>query len=85
MATGAAMVSSRFFHALGYHVLETYLVYFDRDQLEAIEGGQDVTSFGGIRDLVGDDIDAFLTGVARDPERGYRAVARRIAWLAAFG
>ena len=29
MATGAAMVSSRFFHALGYHVPETSLVYFD--------------------------------------------------------
>ena len=35
LATGAQMVSSRLFHALGYHVLENYLVGFDRRQLRA--------------------------------------------------
>src|SRR6476469_5323213 len=33
LATGAEMISSRFFHALGYHVPETYLIDFKREQL----------------------------------------------------
>ncbi|MEX2260461.1 MAG: hypothetical protein WD696_00840 [Bryobacteraceae bacterium] len=33
MATGAEVIGSRFFHALGYHVPESYLVSFDRGQL----------------------------------------------------
>ena len=31
LATGAEMISSRFFHALGYYVPETYLAVFDRE------------------------------------------------------
>jgi hypothetical protein len=33
MATAADMISARFLHALGYHVYDSYLVYFDRRQL----------------------------------------------------
>ena len=37
LSTGAEMVASRFFYALGYNVAENYIVYFDRDQLVAAE------------------------------------------------
>jgi len=78
MSTGAEMVTSRFLHALGYHVPENYLVYFERDQLGASEMGEEITSIGGTRDLKDEDIDDFLRKVARDPIRGYRAVATRV-------
>ena len=35
LATGAEMVTSRFFYALGYHVPENYIVRFERPQLVA--------------------------------------------------
>ena len=87
MATGATMVASRFFYALGYHVPENYIVYFEREQLVASDLGEDVTSMGGIRDLREEHIDRFLERVAIDPERGYRAVASRIpvAWEGFLG
>ncbi len=78
LATGASMVSSKIFYALGYHVPENYLVYFTREQLVASQYGDRVTSAGAQRALKEEDLDAFLKGVARDPVRGYRAVATRV-------
>jgi hypothetical protein len=75
LATGAEMVASKFFYALGYHVPETYLVSFERRQLIAALGGEDITSAGTTRDLVEDDIDRFLEHVATDRRGRYRAVA----------
>ena len=72
------MVSSKIFYALGYNVPENYIVYFQRDQIEASEGGEDITSLGKTRDLVEEDIDRFLKEEAADPVRGYRAVATRL-------
>jgi hypothetical protein len=77
MGTGATMVASRALHALGYYVPENYIVYFDRDQIVAAKGGEDVTSMGQTRDLTEENIDNFLKEVARHPQKGYRAVATR--------
>ena len=46
LATGADMVSSRIFHALGYHVPEYYIVHFTPEQLRL---GDDVE----LRDALG--------------------------------
>ncbi len=78
MSTGAEVISSRLIHALGYHTVEDYLVYFDRDQLRATPEGANITSMGKPRDLEEEDISDFLEGVGRDPEKGYRAVASRV-------
>ena len=40
MSTGAEMIGSRIFHALGYMVAEHHLVYFDRAQLVADRRGR---------------------------------------------
>ncbi len=87
MATGAEMVSSKLFHALGYFVPETYIVYFDRDRLVLADGGETVTSYGDTEDLVEQNVDFFLEDVARDPERGYRATAVRVpgSWEGLLG
>lgn len=78
MMTGADAVTSRFFHALGYWTTEDYIVYFDRSQLRASEAGEDVSSRGKLRQLLEEDIDKALKGVARDKVRGYRALALRV-------
>ena len=79
MATGANMVTSRFLYALGYHVPENYLVRFERSRLVANAEGQTVSSAGRPRQLVGDDIDAFLRTVAVGTGKMmYRAVATRL-------
>ena len=54
LATGAEMVTSRLFYALGYHVPENYIVKFERGQLVANAEGQAVSSSGRPRALVGD-------------------------------
>jgi hypothetical protein len=78
LATGAEMVGSRVFHALGYYVPETHLVTIDRARLVPDQNASDVTSFGQLRDLLPQDIDRFLDGVARRPDGRYRVLALRI-------
>ena len=87
MATGADVVSSKILYALGYFVPENYIVYLEREQLALADGAESVTSSGGSRDIIEEDIENFLLDVARDPERGYRAVATRIpgSWEGLLG
>jgi hypothetical protein len=75
MATGAEMVSSRIFHALGYHVPQNYLVTFERSQLVASDAGEGISSAGARRALAEEDIDAFLGYTEADGDGRYRAVA----------
>jgi len=78
LATGAQMVASQFFYALGYHVAENYIVRFDRPRLVVDETGQAVSSAGHARALAADDIDRFLKTVPEGQGRTYRAVATRL-------
>ena len=87
MGTAAEMISSRFFHALGYHVPENYIVYFERERMVLADGGEAVSSAGELRDIIDKDVDSFLLDVASDAERGYRAVATRVpgSWEGMLG
>ena len=85
LQTGAQMVSSKFYYAAGYNVLESYLVDFDRERLVVPDGAEEITSFGELRDLLPEDIDRFLEFVARNSERGYRAVATRAPYTKILG
>jgi len=78
LATGAQMVASQFFFALGYHVAENYIVRFERPRLMIDETGQTVSSAGHARTAIAEDIDQFLKAVPEGPGRTYRAVATRI-------
>jgi hypothetical protein len=75
MATAAEMISSRFFHALGYHVPETYLVTFDRDQLAIADNAGDITSNAEVRRLLPAQIDRVLSQVHRGRDGRYRGLA----------
>jgi len=78
LATGAEMVASRIFYALGYHVPENYIVGFARDQLVVPEAGQVVSSAGDTRRAVAEDLDSFLGSVAAAKGGRFRAVATRL-------
>jgi hypothetical protein len=78
LATGAQIVTSRFLYALGYFVVDDYLVQFDRTQLVAHPSGQTVSSAGKPRGLVTEDIDAFLKAIPQEAGGTYRTVATRL-------
>ena len=78
LATGAEMISSRFFHALGYYVPDTYLTVFGRQQLVVETNATDITSHAEVRPLRPEHIDRLLADVARRNDGRYRAVALRV-------
>jgi hypothetical protein len=84
LATGAEMVTSNLLHAIGYFVPDNHIVYFERDQLLESEEGEDISSAGVTRDLEPGDIDRFLREVAKDPHKGYRAVATALGPLKGY-
>jgi hypothetical protein len=78
LATGAEMISSRFFHALGYHVPETYLAMVDRERLVVETNATEVTSNAGVRPLLSRQIDRLLAGVERRTDGRYRATVLKV-------
>lgn len=78
MATAADVISSKFFHALGYHVPENYIVNFDRDRLRLAEGIAFRDSHGRLRKVTPRDVGEILTRVPRDPDGRLRATASRL-------
>lgn len=75
LATGADVVGSKFFYALGYYTPENYIVYFDRKQLVLGENTRLVDYRGVERRMMDRDIDVILQSVPRDARGRYRAVA----------
>ena len=74
MATAADMISARFFHALGYHVYDTYLVYFTMDQLVLGKDVQ-VTDKKGRRKITQGDVLETLLKVPKNKDGKYRGLA----------
>lgn len=80
MATGAEMVGTVFYHALGYHVVDVYLVEIDAADIVISEKAtmrDPVTR--ARRRMTRKDIDQVLARVARRPDGKYRALASRFA------
>jgi hypothetical protein len=75
ITTAAEMISSKFFHALGYFVPENYLVRFGREQLALGEGVELRDSLGNPRPMTDRDITEILLNVPREEDGRYRAVA----------
>ncbi len=75
MATGAEMIVVRFFHALGYHVPDDYLVFFSPEQLTLGKGVQFTDSEGRKRGLTQEDLANLLAKVPKTKDGKYRAIA----------
>ncbi len=77
MASGAEVISTKFFHAFGYHVPENYLATFRPEQLVIREGATMKDEDGRSRPLTRDDIDDILENAARGADGSYRVLASR--------
>ena len=77
MASGAEVISTKFFHAFGYHVAENYLATLRREQLQIAPGATMKDEDGRSRALTEDDIEDILERAARHPDGSYRVLASR--------
>jgi hypothetical protein len=77
MASGAEVISTKFFHAFGYHVAENYLATLRREQLQIAPGATMKDEDGRSRALTEDDIEDILERAARQPDGSYRVLASR--------
>lgn len=75
-ATGAEVVATKLFWALGYHVAETHVAIIGREDI-AVGAGATITVNGRKRRLTGGDIDRVLARVERRADGSYRALASK--------
>ncbi len=75
MATGADVLGSVFFHALGYNVPENYLVTFDEDRLVIGDGTTLVDVGGRKRPMSPRDATEMMLKIPRDAQGRVRGVA----------
>ena len=77
LSTGAEVIGTRLFHAFGYHVPETWVVYVRRDQIRV---GSDATIkllYYKPRKMVESDLDKLVESRAQLPDGRIRVVASR--------
>lgn len=77
MATGAEVISTKLFWALGYHVPENYLAVLDPAQLVVGERATYRDTLGERRPLTRAVVDAFLARGARRADGRFRVIASR--------
>ena len=77
MASGAEVISTKFFHAFGYHVPENYLATFHPEQLVIREGATMKDEDGRPRPIEMTDIEDILEQAARQADGSYRVLASR--------
>ena len=77
MATGAEMIATKLFWALGYHVPQNHLATMVRDNLVRDEKATIRDLRGRRRALTEDDVDALLMQAARNDDGTYRVIASR--------
>ena len=77
MASGAEVVVTRLFHALGYHVPENHVTRLTRENLVIGETAKITAADGGERRLSGNDVDRLLRIAAKDPDGSYRVLASK--------
>jgi hypothetical protein len=78
MATGAEIIGTAIYHALGYNVVDTYLIDLDPDAL-TIAPTATIEVAGRTRRFTGRDLREVLRRAARKPDGHYRASASRFA------
>ncbi len=79
MSSGAEVIGAAIYHALGYNVVQGYIVEFDADQAPISPEATTVDMSGRTRAMRREDIDRVLARVARLPNGKYRALASRFA------
>lgn len=75
MASGAEIISTKLFHAFGYHVPENYLAALRRESLAIGEGATITDEDGRKHAMRPRDVDAVLAKAARSGDGSYRVIA----------
>lgn len=78
MATGAEIIGTAIYHALGYNVVDTYLIDLDPGAL-TIAPSATIEVAGQARRFTRQDLDRVLSRAARQADGRYRASASRFA------
>lgn len=78
LASGAEMISSKLFHAIGYNVPENYIFRFRREDLKLTEKTSFKDDEGVKRTMTEADLDLILSRIARQPDGSYRALASKL-------
>ena len=73
MATGAEIIGTAFFHAIGFNVVDVYLGEIDRASLSIVKTAT-IRSIEGRRPFAQSDLDALLSRAARLPNGKYRVL-----------
>lgn len=77
LATGAEVISTKFFHAAGYYVPENYIVYFHPRILELGEKVKFTDEKGKKRYATQEDLDKLLDRIEKQPDGRIRVLASR--------
>ena len=77
MASGAEIISTKFFHAFGYHTPENYLATLRREALVIDSAMRMADRDGRRRPMTGRDLDELLEKAARRPDGSYRVIASK--------
>jgi hypothetical protein len=78
LATAAEVISTKFFHALGYNVPENYVISFTRDQLRVDPEATIGDGAARERRLKESELDAILKRVRSSPDGRFRALASKL-------
>lgn len=76
LATGAEVIGVALYHAIGFHVVDSYLVNVDPKRVK-IGASASIRDASGRRRLVQADLDAVFTNAARNADGTYRMLATR--------
>jgi len=77
MASGAEIISTKFFHAFGYHVPENYIAAVRPDQLTIGADARITDDDGRERRMKSGDVEALLKRAARYQDGTYRVLASK--------
>lgn len=77
LSTGAEVIASRFFHAMGYFVPETHIAYFQREALIINADARVSVKGGKKRKMTEADLDDIVAHVRREDDGTLRAVVSR--------
>ena len=77
LPSSVELVSTKIFHAIGYHVPEDFIVTFDAARLSIAPNAKLRTKTGGKRPIEPGDVEGWLAGTPRTPDGKIRALASR--------
>ncbi len=79
LATGAEMIGTLLYHAIGYHVVENYLITIDPDTITIAPEARYRDRAGASQPFTRDTLQRVLWRAARNGDGTYRALASRFA------